>query len=127
MFAGLIEDLKEFAGEVRALIVGIACHPADLAVGPIGGVRLLSTVIPRDVLVIHFLLEFAIGANGAHLGRFVGSVVVGFNSSGHSVFLHHRVLGHSGGRAAGQQRRQREHVRKSRNGRVVILWQERYP
>src|ERR1700733_5789553 len=47
LFAGLLEHLNEFTGEVCALVIGIAGHPSKLAAGPISSVRLLSKVKAR--------------------------------------------------------------------------------
>src|ERR1700733_4295611 len=80
----------------------MARHLAELSVRPIGGVRLLRNLIARQVLVIDFLLEFAVGADGTHFHRFAGRVVIGFDGSSESVFFDDGVLGEHGGRISDQ-------------------------
>ena len=122
LFAGLVEDLYEFLGKVRARVVTIAGHFAHSPTRPIRRVGLLGNVIPRQVFVIHFLLEFPIGADGAHLGRFVGGVVVGFNFSADSVFLDDSVLGRSHGRSHRQQPQRGKRVQETTDQSPPISW-----
>ena len=92
LFPGFVEHLNEFTGEICALVISIVCHLTNLAIGPIASVGRLSDVMSGQVLVIHLLLEFAVGSDGSHLDGFFCSVVVGFNSSAHPVLLHNGML-----------------------------------
>src|SRR5271157_6577438 len=121
LLAGLVEDLDELSGEVRAFVVGVPCYPADLAAGPIRRVGLLSAVIPGEIFVVDLLLDFAIGPDGARLRHLAGSVVVHFNFSADAVALYFRVLSN---RCCGPERQQharREHPQNTQNESVPIL------
>src|SRR5271166_6798692 len=120
LFARLVENLDEFASEVRALVVGVASYPTDLGVRPIRGVGLLCAVIPGDVLVLSLLLEFAIRANGALLRHLPGGVVVHFNFSVDPVVLHNGVLGNRSRCAAQQQREERRQPPNAQSKRLLI-------
>jgi len=67
------------------------------------------------------LLDFAIGADGAHLRHLPGSIVVQFDFSAYAVVSYFRVLGNRCRGTEGQQRERRERPQNSRNESVRVL------
>ena len=92
VFAGLIKLLNKLAQEIRTRIVGVLGDPANLAVRPIECDALVCDEVSRRILIIDFLLQFAIRADGALLRHQAGGVVIELKLSATSGILHHRFL-----------------------------------
>src|ERR1017187_9057 len=78
LFAGFIELLGEFTGEICARIIGGLDGPANLAGRPVERRRFVSDVVSGTMLIIDFLLYFAVCKDGALLRHLVGGIVVEF-------------------------------------------------